>query len=512
MSMFAPDAAFNPTAAEHDVEIASRPVQLDEAADQLGRSAAVPPAVLSHRRLQVAVPCVVLFLTVSCWFGALLKSNFLSDDFFQLVTYSNLSHFLTLKYDQGQIPINVFWTVGYISFGTGSAIPYLLVNSGAFALGLFLWLRAGSARLWAGIQSWWIASFALASAAWMLIALWSANVTHSAALLALGTALLAHERAVRSTARRSLLLWSLIGALCFALVIASDPLYIGILPLAILCASEQLTLLRTLGSKWRLQAVLSWNVLLPLLYFFLIAYPEKSAVPAYAGSSIGYFARDWSFYIGQMAPTRVIEATYLAILLATGVASIWALRYRQFFAIACCLSAGLMGGIMLSERQQLSTNYTFVPFLLVLSACVAGWTTVFRHAGFGLVRRYWWVPPLTATVLVAVLFYSGGAIRSYFDATPYGTERGLVQLRDSVATLSSPGKPLCIVETMTRSDEAEFNAWIANGDAFLVDPVDAAYATVAGGQSTCPTGVPIVEVGVGRNGDFEVTGYKVEGS
>jgi hypothetical protein len=455
---------------------------------------------------------VVLFLTFCCWFGALLKSGFLADDFYQLVTYSNLSHFLTLKYDQGQIPINAFWTIGYVAFGTGSAIPYLLLDTSVFALGLFLWLHAGSARLWDGIHNWWLAALALAAASWMLIALWSANITHSTAMLALGLALVAHERSLRSRQPNNLLLWSLLCALSFTLVVASDPLYIGILPLCACCAWEQTFPLRQLGKRRRLESLLSWTVLLPLLYFLVIAYPEKSAVSAYTGSSLGYLAKDWSFYVAQMAPTRSIKAVYLVIFVATGVAAIWAVRYRRFFAIACCLSAALMTGIILTERQQLFTNYTFMPFLLVLSGCIAGWTTVFSQHKFTLVRRHSYVLVLAATLVLAILFYSGGAIRSYFDATPYGTERGLVQLRDSVASISPAGTPICVVENLASTDEYEFNAWIANGDAFLVQPVNASSAALVGDRALCPAGtLTTIDVGVGRNGDFVVTSYTADG-
>jgi hypothetical protein len=507
-------AAVSPLDTTGDTPIRGAEAGLGSEGPQGGRARLTGwPTSVGSRRFFLAIPLLVLFLTSCCWFGALVKSGFLADDFLNLVTYSNFSHFFSIQYDDGQFPVNVFWTVGYISFGTGSAIPYLLVDTTVFVSGLFLWLRAGTARRWAAPQGWWIAAFVLASAAWMLIALWSSNVSHSIALLALGAAMLVQERAVDSTRCRRLLFWSLAEALAFTLMVASDPLYIGVLPLAVYCTVEQVSVLRSLGVDRRLHGLLSWSVLLPLLYFFLISYRVKNSDAAYAGSNIEYLARDWAFYVAQMAPTRLIKAAYLTVFLATGVGSVWALRYRQFFAVACCLSVGLMGGIILSERQQLFTNYTVVPSLLILSACVAGWTTVFRSGGFGIVRRCWWVPPLAATVLVAILFYSGGAIRAYFEATPYGTERGLVQLRDSVATLSPPGEPLCVVETMGSSDEVEFNAWIANGDAFLVDPVDAAYTSVVSAPSDCLAGVPtIVDVGVARNGDFEITGHQGAGS
>src|ERR1035441_2643985 len=373
------DSELNP-APPQDPDIAPEPPPVQEtSAGSAGMGSTDGFPFWWSRRLSVAIPLVVLFLTFCCWFGALLKSGFLADDFYQLVTYSNLSHFLTLKYDQGQIPINAFWTIGYVAFGTGSAIPYLLLDTSVFALGLFLWLHAGSARLWDGIHNWWLAALALAAASWMLIALWSANITHSTAMLALGLALVAHERSLRSRQPNNLLLWSLLCALSFTLVVASDPLYIGILPLCACCAWEQTFPLRQLGKRRRLESLLSWSVLLPLLYFLVIAYPEKSAVSAYTGSSLGYLAKDWSFYVAQMAPTRSIKAVYLVIFVATGVAAIWAVRYRRFFAIACCLSAALMTGIILTERQQLFTNYTFMPFLLVLSGCIAGWTTVFSQ-------------------------------------------------------------------------------------------------------------------------------------
>jgi hypothetical protein len=434
------------------------------------------------------LPGVVLFLSASVWLAALLRSNFFADDFYQLATYSGFNNLFNLHLDQGQFAVNIFWTLGTVAFGYGSAVPYLLLNSAILFGGLAMWLFACRGR-WPATCGWWVAGLLAANGAWMTIALWAANSTHSIAFLALGGAMLCHERVLKAGNLRAARCWSLLGAAAWLLVVASDPLYIGVVPITIYCSLAQRPyLLLSARSSWLANIVLLCNVLLPILYFALIGYPQKSAVAAYSGSSLRFIATDLRLYLDQMAPSAIIKAVYLLLAIVTGIALVGALIRRDFFPLACGLSAAVMSAILLTESQQIYPNYTVVPLLLVLSACVAGWTTVVSSHRWRVPSRWFSRGAIVlGTISLAIFFYAGGGVRAYFTATPYGDQRGLALFRHEVASLVPPGTLLCVVLELPGTDSVEFKAWMGQEYGFLLAPINAASVYFADSKGGCPS-------------------------
>lgn len=450
------------------------------------------------------LPGVVLFLSATVWMAALLRSNFFADDFYLLANYSGFNNLFNVHLDEGQFAVNIFWILGTIAFGYGSAVPYLLLNSSILFGGLGMWLVACRKR-WPATCGWWVAGLLIANAAWMTTALWSANSTHSVALFALGGAMLCHERVLRAGELQAARSWSLLGAAAWLLVVASDPLYIGVVPIIIYCCLTQRPHLhRSGGSSWLTNAVLLCNVLLPGLYFALIGYPQKSAVAAYAGSSLRFIATDLRLYVDQMAPSTIVKAAYLSLAIATGIAVVGALIRRDFFPAACGLSAALMIAILLTESQQIYPNYTVIPLLLVLSACVAGWRTIARPDQWRVPDRWFRGAAIVlGAISLALLFYAGSGVRAYFTATPYGDQRGLAVFRYQVASMVPPGTPLCVVLELTRTDGVEFRAWIAQDFGFLLAPINAASVSFAASQGQCPsTATATINVTEDASGNF----------
>jgi hypothetical protein len=449
-------------------------------------------------------PGVVVFLSSTVWIAALVRSNFFADDFYFLASFSGFSNLFDVHLDEGQFAVNIFWTLGTTAFGYGSAVPYLLLNSSILFGGLGMWLVAGKRR-WPATCGWWVAGLLVANAAWMTIALWSANSTHSVALFALGGAMLSHERVLRAGGLQAARSWSLLGAAAWLLVVASDPLYIGVAPIIIYCCLIQRPhLLRSAGSRWLTNAVLLCSVLLPSLYFALIGYPQKSAVAAYSGSSLRFIATDLRLYLDQMAPSTIIKAVYLSLAIVTGIAVAGALIRRDFFPVACSLSAALMIGILLTESQQIYPNYTVIPLLLVLSACVAGCTTVARSNRLRVPSRsFCGAATVLGAISLAILFYAGSGVRAYFTATPYGDQRGLALFRYQVASMIPPGTPLCVVLELTRADGVEFRAWMGQEYGFLLFPINAGSVYFADSQGQCASsGTATIKVTEDANGEF----------
>lgn len=462
---------------------------------------------LKSRRWQpvalIALPGLVIVLSALDWIRDLLRSGFWADDFLSLTTYNDFHNIFNVKIDQGQYVLNVFWALGIWTFGSGSAIPYLLLNSAIFASGLLMWMLA-CRDSWPGTVGWWIAGLLLANGAWLPIPLWTSNVTHSTSFLGLGAAMLCHKRTLSAGKCRTTIYWSLAGAAAWVVVVACDPLYIGVVALGAYCGWGQRAHFRKMSaSHWFGDFVLAWNILPPILYFLLIGYPEKTSSATYSGSGLRFIWSNLHFYHAEMASSLWVTAIYLLLIVVTTAAVAGSLRRHDYFPIACVGAGAIMVGIILTESHQRFLNYTVMPLLLILSSCAAGGTTWFRsRVRTQRNRRYFLRAVLVVPLLSLVLLYSSGnAARGYFNATPYGG--ALTTFRDEVSSLAPKGAELCIVLDLPPADAAELKAEMAGNYGFFVAPIGAAADYLEMTKSQCPPFVnAIVDVRLEVDGEF----------
>jgi hypothetical protein len=461
----------------------------------------------ARRAIALTLPCLVLLLSILAWIGGLLQSSFWADDFQNLVFFHGFHNFFNMDFGQGQFSGNLFWTLGTMAFGSGSDVPYLLLNSSILAAGLAMWTLACNSTRWSELAGWWVIGLLIANAAWLEIALWSSNSTHSFALFGLGAGMLCHQRVLTSDTSPNATWWSIAGAMAWTLTVLSDPLYIGIIVLATYAGWTQKEHFQRWFRNRRIPfLIVGWNILPPILYFLFIGYPQKIRSAIYSGSSIRFFPSDFHFYYTHMAPNAITATVYILLFVFVAVVVIGSAFRRDYFPLACFLAALIMVGIILTESHQRFENYTVLPFLLTVSAGAAGWRTCLRSpsltpASLRFARRATLI--ITALVL-GVLFNAGSQVRSYFDATPFGAE--LVPFRDQVSSLVPKGAQLCVVLELSPSGGSLIAAEMDPPYGFMTAPINAAGAYLVVSPSQCPDlSNAIIDVRLSAEGEFQAS-------
>jgi hypothetical protein len=455
--------------------------------------------------LLVALPALVVTLSILVWVTAVSRSGFWADDFFNMLHYNRSLGDLSYHANQGKYVINVFWALGTLAFGLSSVVPYLILNSLVFAIGVVIWLWAGTRARWGTTEAWWAGGLFLATAAWLPTALWSSNIVHSFAFLAVGFGLLAHERSMRARTARETMLWSLACGAAWTLAVISDLLYLGVLVLAAYCAFHQMQKIRRFGvatpraGGW----VGLWNLLVPVIYFFAIAYPATTASGPYKSNGFQFIHQNLHFYREVLAPTTLLLALYIAILVVGLAGAALSIRRRDWFPLALLGAAGAVALGALIQSQQRDIHYMAMPLLLVFSALAASAHAVLigqakrvRQIGGGLL--------LVATVTLFLVFRQGTNVRSFFVQTPLGG--ALTAFRSEVAAVTQENGPICVIMNLDPVHQALFSAEISAEDGFLVPPISAAqaYLVPIGGSCPASTAASHVTVSLGSRSNFVV--------
>jgi hypothetical protein len=435
---------------------------------------------------QLLLPLLAIALSVLVWISSVSRTGFWADDFINLTHYSrSLGDLSDETLNKGKYVINVFWALGTDAFGNGSAIPFLLLTTAIFATGLIVWLRVGSASRWRGLDAWWICGLFIATGVWFPIALWSSNITHSAAFLALGLGLLAHERCMRAQAIRGALLWSLACGASWLLAVASNLLYFGLLAIAVYCVLNHVSKLEGLGlaRPRAMAAVGAWNLAIPIVYFATIAYPATTASSVYAHSDLSFAHANFRYYRAELAPTTLLSACYIAVLVLAIAGATAAIRRRDWFPAAVLVASGATAFPAFIQSQQRGVQYLAMSLLLLLSAFASGARPALlaapnRRAGLsaGLLAA--------AVVMLALVFGQGSNIRSYYTQTPMGAS--LERFRAEVAAITPASGDICASLNLSTAEQELLSAELSGEDGFLVPPIDAARAYLVAPGQRCP--------------------------
>jgi hypothetical protein len=457
--------------------------------------------------LLLALPAMVIILSILVWVTAVSHSGFWADDFVNLLHYNKSLGNLSYHQNQGKYVINVFWALGTLAFGLGSVVPFLILNTLVFATGVSMWLWVGTEARWGVTEAWWAGGLFVATGAWLTTALWSSNIVHSVAFLALGFGLLAHERSMRSQTVRESTLWSLAGGAAWTLAVISDLLYLGLLVIAAYCAFHQMQKIRRLGvaAPRACLAVGLWNLLIPAVYFIGIAYPATTATSAYATNGFQFIRPNLHFYRENLAPTNILVVVYIAAVVLAVVGSALCLRRRDWFPLATLGAAGAIALGALIQGQQRDIHYMAMPLLLVFSALAANAQAVLisqtkrrLQIGGGLL--------LVTTVALFLLFRQATDVRSYFVQTPLG--ESLASFRSQVGALTPENGIICATLDIDSQQQALFIADISGTNGFLVPPISAARAYLVPMGIACPasTAVSHVTVRLNARGEFVAAG------
>ncbi len=457
-------------------------------------------AVRTHNKtvagLLVALPCIAIILNLIVWAVAVSNSGFWADDFLWVTHFSrSLGDLSNYHFNVGKYIINAFWALGTEAFGDGSVVPFLLLNSVVFAVGIIMWLWAGIKNRWSSVEAWWIGGLFIATAAWLPTTLWSSNITHSGGFLALGVGIVSHGHVVRARNAHDARRWSALSGAAWTFAVASNPLYIGLIVIAAYCTWHQIARFRHLGVKTPVAVLTvgSWSLLLPIAYFVAIGYPGTTSSSPYATTGLQFLHENIRFYKLLLAPTDLLTSMYAALLLGAVVGAFTALRRKDYFPIAVLSAAGATALPALVQSQQRFVNYMAMPLLLLFSAFVAGAQPVLR----GKYKRAQNVMFATAVVALLLLFHQGEEIRAYFTSSPYGSN--LATFRSHVASLAPEGATICAELDLTASQEALFIAEISGENGFRVPPINAARTYLVPNAKVCPANGSAAHITVRAN-------------
>jgi hypothetical protein len=447
--------------------------------------------------LPIALPLIIIALNAVTWVVALSRSGFWADDFLLITTYArSLGNLTDVATNGAKYTGNLFWAVATTAFGDGSAIPFLVLNTLVFVAGVTLWLQFGLRVRWSRTAAWWVAGGFIASTTWLPIALWSANVVHSAGFLALGLGLFAHQRCVTSETRRRVMIWSAASTLAWTLAVVSNILFTGLVVIGAYCGWAQFVKLRVFGQSRLGDAILSAaNVLVPVLWIAVVAYPATTALAPYSHPGVQFMVANLVYYQLSLAPTWPLVAIYLGL---TGVAlllALVALRRRDLFPMAVLSAAGLITLSVLLQQQQRAIHYAAMPILLILSAVASG-----VHSTLPARMYASWVRVPACVVAVAgliMIFQQGADVRSFFVDTPYGSD--LAVFRSQVAALTSPNSVICARLNMTSDEQNLLTAEMSGARGFTIPPIDAEGVVFTSANGLCPDSGPSSDIVVSSN-------------
>lgn len=455
--------------------------------------------------LRVAVPLVAVVLSLMVWVTGVAHSGFWADDFANLTHFErSLGDLSSDQLNKGKYVINVFWGLGTAAFGTGSVVPFLLLSSSIFMVGLVMWLHAGSRARWSAVDAWWIGGLFIATAAWLPLTLWASNITHTSAFFALGAGYAAHELSMKAPTLRRSLLWSFVGGMAWTLAIVSNLLYVGLLVIALYCSVHQISRMRRFSVPvMRIVAMVStWNLILPIVYFLTIAYPATTASSVYADNGLQFVHANFRYYRAGLAPTTLLSAFYAALVILVIAAGTAAARRRDWFPLVILAAAGATALPTFMQGQQRGVDYLSMPLLLTFSGLAAGvYALLAPESKRGAQVRTAML--VAATFMLVLIFRQGANIRAYYTQSPAGDS--LAAFRRQIARLSPEGANLCVTMNFDVVEQDLLIAELSGENGFMVPPISAARAYLLPSGQACPIPQSVathVMVSLNARGEF----------
>lgn len=464
------------------------------------------PRDYTRTGLLLVLPCVVIALNCIVWATAVSRSGFWADDFLWVTHFSrSFGDLSNYRFNIGKYIINIFWAIGTEAFGAGSVVPFLVLNSLVFATGLTAWLWVGAKRSWSSVQAWWIGGLFIATTAWLPTTLWSSNITHSGGFFALGVGIFAHHRAMEARSGRDSTRWSMVGGAAWTFAVMSNLLYIGLVVLAAYCTWHQARRLRSFGMATPRAAAMVgfWNLLLPVLYFVAVGYPGTTASEPYSVTGLRFVEGNLRFYRSVLAPTDLLTATYLALLVGALIGAFVAVRRRSdLFPMAILGTVAATAVPALIQSQQRDIHYMAMPLLLLFSALLAGTSPMLLNAS----KSVKGTVLAAAVVSMLLIFRQGGELRAYFVRSPYGST--LLAFRSQVASLTPEGGAICVRMNLDAPQQTLLIAEMSGESGFLAPPISASQVYLVAAGEHCPAVGAAVQVAVSLDarGDFAASG------
>lgn len=410
---------------------------------------------------------LILFIYALLWIECLAKSFFFADDFTSLKFFwHDLKLNSGTSYNAGRYVTNLLFGLGSLIFGSGSSAPFEVLSGITLVLGL--WLISFSIRKNAQASLWGLQIFtiSLVYGGALPLLLWATGITHTASSLFTGLAIFSFHLGLSKNDFSQRFVLTFVSGIFWFLVVLSDPLYVGVLCIALLNSLKFSNDARRLNVNFKFTkifTVFAFNIFLPILYFFLVARPATVKMSPYSKIGIQFLNANLNFYKVNLFWNSSSKLIFILIILFTFIVAISTVRISlRPFAF---LSSGMITlGAILIQGQQREVFYTVLPFTLILTSLTLG----ISHLKSVKIHKLY--SPFLLVVTV-VLLVSGSRQASFFNSEPWGYK--LQPLINEIAFNTAPNKNLAICFSGTKDQFNEFIGSYGGSAAFEIPPVNA---------------------------------------
>lgn len=440
---------------------------------------------------------LVILLSIIAVIVAIPNNSFWADDFGNIKAFnSHLGTWNDFTVNAGRPVLNLFFYIMGMSFGTGSATPYLIASSLVVIGGLVMILMAAvSLGIISLRMSIFISAILMASATLFPIFLWSTNITHGASIFCLGVfSLLVSKNFQHGEKSRHSILWEAFWVL---LIIFCNPLYIGTIILF-----STLTLVVRIHKygfegKFTKRIYFTYttiSMVLPIIYFFTVSQPEQKKNLSYANTSLTNIIPNLEFYLGGLLSTKVFMFFFFLL-------SVLIFKFFRLTAIDLVLiaSAGSILLPVLIQSNQRVLNYLVLPLLFlgvflarIFDRCLS------KRSNFNFLVY------AIIFLLPCLVFSTTNNTRSWYISPGLGSETKT--LIEQIHSFTPQGTKLCIDFKMSSQDEIFLVGGFSGESAFAISPIFSP-DTQLSMYSDCPSDPERLQIIVERNPSGKFLAY-----
>jgi hypothetical protein len=405
-------------------------------------------------------------LGIFVWLASMTKADFWADDFSNLTKYGRT--FGPILETDGKLIINLYWFVGSYFFGSGSVIPYLLLNFLVFVGSIFILTKAAISRGWHKNYTLLILTGLFGSGTIFAFLIWSSNIVHLASLFGLSCAIYIQEFARKAhSSRLTLLLASVIGFI-WTFTTLSNPLYLAVIVLGLFFVHEQYSAHLVSRDFKLLLKLLFLNLFLPIVGFVFLSYPRVTKQSAYDLSGNEFILDNIQFYITPLANIPYLLLLFTVFLIALGFALIIELKKRNFLPLILVSTALGVTYPILIQGQQRGIHYFSIPVILLVSSVYSmkiSLAFISRQRILGLFSK------ISMAALIVLIVASTTWTRAWYTTTPFG--QPLTEPRKDISKLVKPMGSVCLSFKMPDENRNFFIGGMGGTNGFLLPPINA---------------------------------------
>jgi hypothetical protein len=400
------------------------------------------------------------------WVASASKADFWADDFSNMTKFGRtLGPILDTD---GKLIINFYWFIGSYFFGTGSVIPYLLLNFSVFIGSIFILNKVAHSRGWDKSFPLLILASLFGSGTIYAFLTWSSNIVHLASLFGFSCALYLQELIRKSPSKKFTLELASVMGLVWTFATLSNPLYIAFLFLGLYFTYEQYRIHAPIRDFNFLLGLVFLNLLLPILGFIFLSYPRVTKQSAYDISGNQFIIDNAKFYLAPFISIPFLGLLLICSLAIVAIALLLETRNKNYVPLILFTTVvGLIYPILV-QGQQRGIHYFSIPIILLVCSIYSMRLTqlfLFHHLFIRFLSR------ITIGVLIVLLVAGSYWTRIWYTTTPFG--QPLTQLRGEISQFVTPTNSICLRFKMPVQDRNFVIGGMGGRSGFVLPPINA---------------------------------------